>query len=185
MSVGAGPVQGEAADDVVASGRRVLLRTPRPADAPLLLAAVQRSRRLHAPWVSPPATPQAYSRFLEQLQLPQNHGWLVVHRRSGELAGVINLTNIVMGVFRSGYLGYYAFEGHARQGLMGEALRLVVRHAFGALHLHRLEANMQPGNLASIALVRRAGFRQEGYSPRYLKIGGRWRDHERWALVKR
>jgi ribosomal-protein-alanine N-acetyltransferase len=66
---------------------------------------------------------------------------------------------------------------------MREALRATIRHAFGTLKLHRLEANIQPGNVASIALARSCGFSKEGYSPRYLKIGGRWRDHERWAMV--
>ena len=72
---------------------------------------------------------------------------------------------------------------YARRGYMTEALALVLRRAFGPLRLHRVEANIQPGNRASIALVRRAGFRREGLSRRYLKIGGRWRDHERWALT--
>jgi ribosomal-protein-alanine N-acetyltransferase len=65
---------------------------------------------------------------------------------------------------------------------MREGLELVLARAFTELRLHRLEANIQPGNHASIALVRGAGFVREGYSERYLKIGGRWRDHERWAL---
>ena len=66
---------------------------------------------------------------------------------------------------------------------MSEGLGLLLRLAFRRLRLHRLEANIQPGNAQSIALVRRAGFRREGLSPRYLKIGGRWRDHERWAIT--
>jgi ribosomal-protein-alanine N-acetyltransferase len=96
----------------------------------------------------------------------------------------VNLNEIVRGAFRSAYLGYYSFTPHAGHGYMAEGLRLVLRHAFRGLGLHRLEANIQPGNRASRALVRGLGFRREGFSPRYLKIGGRWRDHERWAIVR-
>jgi ribosomal-protein-alanine N-acetyltransferase len=68
------------------------------------------------------------------------------------------------------------------RGLMTEAVQLATAHAF-ALGLHRVEANIQPGNLRSIALVERLGFRLEGFSPRYLRMGGEWRDHKRWALL--
>jgi ribosomal-protein-alanine N-acetyltransferase len=54
---------------------------------------------------------------------------------------------------------------------------------FGDLGLHRVEANIQPGNTRSIGLVQRLGFEKEGFSRRYLKVGGEWRDHERWALL--
>jgi RimJ/RimL family protein N-acetyltransferase len=66
---------------------------------------------------------------------------------------------------------------------MSEALPLALGQAFRRLKLHRVEANVQPGNRASLRVIRRLGFRREGYSPRCLKLGGRWRDHERWALL--
>jgi ribosomal-protein-alanine N-acetyltransferase len=66
---------------------------------------------------------------------------------------------------------------------MSAAMPLVLSHVFNRLKLHRLEANIQPSNHRSILLVRRAGFSREGYSRKYLRICGRWRDHERWALL--
>jgi ribosomal-protein-alanine N-acetyltransferase len=92
------------------------------------------------------------------------------------------VSEIVRGALQSGFLGYGGVAGYAGCGYMSEAVELVVRDAFRRLRLHRLEANIQPGNAASIALARRCGFEKEGFSPRYLKVGGRWRDHERWAI---
>lgn len=160
----------------------VLIRPPVPADQREFLAAVRRSRALHRPWATAPDTPARFRAWLAKMTPPSNHAFLVCRRQDAAIAGVINLSNVVHGAFRSGYLGYYAFAGFERQGLMRQGLQAVVRHAFRTLRLHRLEANLQPGNAASQALVRSCGFVQEGYSPRYLKIGGRWRDHERWAL---
>jgi len=161
----------------------IQLRHPVLADQREFLASVRTSRPLHHPWTSAPSTPALFRAYLERMALPGNCAFLVCRRDSGRIVGVINISNIVLGLFRSGYLGYYAFAGHARQGLMREGLKAVMRHAFKSLKLHRLEANIQPGNAASIALVRSCGFSKEGYSPRYLKIGGRWRDHERWAIL--
>ena len=90
---------------------------------------------------------------------------------------------IVRGDFQGAYIGYYLFVPHTGKGYMLEGLRLVLERAFRELALHRVEANIQPGNVRSLRLVKRLGFRREGFSPRYLKIGGRWRDHERWALL--
>jgi [ribosomal protein S5]-alanine N-acetyltransferase len=164
---------------------RVKIAPLTAADGPEFIAAAAASRRLHAPWVAPPLTLAAYQAKLERLQPPVNYGFAIRRGDTGSLAGCAEITNTVRGVFLSAYLAYYAFAGHERQGLMTEGIALVARHAFTALRLHRLEANIQPGNLPSIALVRACGFAREGFSPKYLKIGGRWRDHERWALLAR
>lgn len=152
-------------------------------DSRLFLAAVRASYVFHHPWVAAPDTPAKFRAYVRRMAPPANYGFLICRRDTGALVGVINLTNIVHGLFQSGYLGFYAFAGNERQGLMRQGLQAVVRHAFKSLKLHRLEANIQPGNAASIALVSSCGFRREGYSPRYLKVAGRWRDHERWAIL--
>jgi len=163
--------------------RRVILRRPLPSDHKAFLAAVRKSRRIHHRWVHAPSTPGEYRAYLLRLDQRVNWGWLVCLKATGEPAGVVNISNAVRGSFHSAYLSYYVFAGNERRGLMREALLAALRVAFVTLKLHRLEANIQPGNAASIALVRSCGFRKEGFSPRYLKIGGRWRDHERWAIL--
>lgn len=146
------------------------------------LAAVKRSHKLHGHWAAPPRTAKAFNKSLESLGSTARVGYWVL-TESGELAGVININEIVRGSFRSGYLGYYAFAPHNGRGYMTTGLRAVVSRAFRQLRLHRLEANIQPNNEASRRLVKRLGFKLEGFSPRYLKIAGKWRDHERWALT--
>ena len=96
--------------------------------------------------------------------------------------GVCNLSQIFLGNFKSAYLGYWIGAIFAGQGYMTEALDLALSYAFETLRLHRVEANIQPENGDSKALVMRIGFRMEGFSPRYLKVAGRWQDHERWAI---
>lgn len=66
---------------------------------------------------------------------------------------------------------------------MSAGLKLVLKKVFNELQLHRLEANIQPENMTSIWLVKKNGFRYEGFSPRYLKINNIWCGHERWAMT--
>lgn len=169
-------------------GGRVGLRPLRPADGAEFTARARESRELHHPWLSPPATAAAYQAYTAPPTAgagAAKAGLLVCERESGAIAGFVNVNNIVLGAFRCGVLGYGAFAHAAGRGLMREALGLAVGHAFAAdgLALHRLEANIQPGNTASIALVRGLGFRLEGLSPDFLHVDGAWRDHERWAIT--
>ena len=108
---------------------------------------------------------------------------LIVRREDGRLLGGINVSQFVMGPYRSAYLGYWIGQPFVRRGYMTEALQLALRRSFAQLGLHRVEANILLRNAPSRALVERAGFNLEGLSRRHLKIGGRWQDHERWALL--
>jgi ribosomal-protein-alanine N-acetyltransferase len=163
---------------------RVYLRKPAWRDRHEFLAMVRESRAFHRGWVSPSASSVAYAASLQRQRRGTHVGFLARRIDDGALVGVVNLNEIVRGTFQAAYLGYYASAPFSGQGYMREAVALAIDRAFGALRLHRLEANIQPANERSIALVRSLGFRREGFSPRYLKIAGRWRDHERWALLR-
>lgn len=164
------------------TGPRVILRRPWEGDEEAFLAAARRSRTLHRGLAQPPTSRVAFARWLAR-QAPAQQLHLICRKDDGALCGVMNVTEIVRGPLRGANLGYYAFAPLAGQGYMREGLELVLAQAFGPLDLHRLEANVQPDNRASLALVLRAGFRVEGFSPRFLKIGGRWRDHVRTAIT--
>ena len=161
---------------------RVELRTPAPADRGEFLAAMRASRKFHRPWLASPITDEAFDNLLARVRHDQFEAMLVCRREDGAIVGFINLNDIVRGSFQSAFLGYGAVAAYAGRGYMSEGLELVLARSFGELRLHRLEANIQPGNSASIALVTRAGFVCEGSSERYLKIGGRWRDHDHWVM---
>ena len=148
-----------------------------------LLALAASSRELHAPWIAPPMTPHMFKIYLRRTQRDDHCGFAVCRREDHAIVGVINVNNIVRGSFLSASLGYYAGKAHAGKGYMREGLLQVKAHLFGELGLHRLEANVQPGNAASIALVRSCGFVFEGLSRRFMFINGAWRDHERWAAI--
>ncbi|MBT2444256.1 GNAT family N-acetyltransferase [Streptomyces sp. ISL-36] len=172
-------------DRYVTAGPRVGLRPYSLDDAEEFTTRVRESRALHRPWLFPPDRREAYESYARALiEGLDRVGFLVCERaEGGRLAGFVNINNIVRGAFLSGVLGYGAFAHAAGRGLLTEALGLVLPYAFGPLGLHRLEANIQPGNAASRALVRRARFRLEGFSPALLFIDGAWRDHERWAIT--
>ena len=168
---------------VLERGERVHIHAPGVRDRDEYLTLVRRSRTLQRGWISPPRTPDAFAAWLARLRAGRHAGFLLRRNADGVLFGAVNVNEIVRGSLQSAYLGYWIGAPFARQGSMSEGLALVLRRAFGPLRLHRLEANVQPANVASAALLRRLGFRQEGRSRRYLKVAGRWRDHDRFALL--
>ena len=177
--------------NALAVGPRVYLRRPGKRDVAAFIAAARLSDRLHRGWVQAPSTGPGFAAYLRRFAGSKSRrpatashiGVVVCKLDDDALIGVFNFSEIVRGAFESCYLGYYAFAPHAGQGYMSEGLGLALALAFDRLGLHRVEANVQPTNRPSVSLVRRAGFTREGFSRRYVKIAGRWRDHERWAML--
>ena len=169
------------------TGVNVYLRPPRLSDAVAFRAGVRASAALHRGWTSAPETPARFARFVQRYagrgKLPKHAGFLVFRREDDALVGVYNFSEIVRGAFQSAFLGYFAFAPLAGQGLMTEGLAAALDIAFRKLKLHRVEVNIQPTNARSLALATRLGFTREGYSRRYVKISGRWRDHVRFAML--
>ncbi len=164
-------------------GTRVMLLPAARRDRADFVAAMRASADLHQPWISPPLDDDAFDAVLERAR-GESFEFLLVRRRSdGAIAGYFDVSQIIRGPLQSAFLGYGGVAALSGQGYMREGLRLLLRHAFDELRLHRLEANIQPGNVPSLRLAERAGFRREGYSPRFLFVSGAWRDHERWAIT--
>ena len=163
-------------------GRVVYIRAPKPQDREEFISLNRASVDFYKGLTSPTMSQQQYTTYLSRCKQADFEGFLVCKIEDDAIVGSINLSQIFRGGFNSAYLGYQIGAPFAGRGYMSEALQLVLSYAFNDMKLHRLEANIQPHNTASIAMVKRAGFTNEGYSQRYLKISGRWRDHQRWAI---
>ncbi len=170
-------------------GQRAILRHPIADDRDEFLALRAASRELHEPWEpipvdgSDPVSNPAFERFVAASNTPTDQRHLICRASDGAIVGYVGLSQISMGAFCSCYMGYWVGKPYVRRGYASEGIALCLERAFTQLGLHRVEANIIPQNTASLAAAEKCGFRKEGYSPRYLKIAGRWQDHERWALT--
>ena len=141
------------------------------------------SRSFHSTHARPPTTRKAFNDYLARARDPRFAAFLVCRAVDGAIAGVINLSQIERHDYQNAHLGYYVAAEFSGKGYMTEGLALVLGHAFTKLRLHRIEANIMPANKRSSRLVERCGLRQEGLSPRMIRLDGRWRDHQRWAIT--
>ena len=146
-----------------------------------------RNKEFHQPWVYIPEDARYFDFYLNHIKEGKIQGFFVFtnERKTSDqkFVGVINLNNIRLNPYGSASLGYYCDETMAGKGYVKEALVLVLKYAFENLHLNRVEANIQPGNIESLGLVKSLGFVKEGFSRKYLMINSRYQDHERWAYL--
>lgn len=166
-----------------ASGSRLSLRKIKYADEPAFLKLAKENHAFHLPWIYVPHRKKSFAAYVKEMRTKENLAYLVVRKDTDELVGVVELRDIYLGDFSNAYACWYAFAKQTGQGFMHSALLEIIQIAFNKLGLHRLEANIQPENKPSIILAKACGFKKEGYSPKFLRKNGEWRDHERWAIL--
>jgi ribosomal-protein-alanine N-acetyltransferase len=164
-------------------GKKVILRYVTIDDFEEMLVLFEESRKFYKGLVDTPDTIDKFAAYVERNDSETNECF-VICREDGKIVGTINLSQIFRKGFQNAYLGYSLGVNYTGKGFMTEAVELILRFAFKELKLHRVEANVQPENLPSINVLRRCGFTKEGFSRKYLKIAGRWRDHERFAIIR-
>ncbi|MFN2588791.1 MAG: GNAT family N-acetyltransferase [Actinomycetota bacterium] len=159
-------------------------------DAQEMVAVLQRNRAFLAPFepVRPEADftlagQRAALRALEDARAAGTTYGFAIRTASGELVGMITLSQVFRKSFQSCYLGYWVAEEHNGRGFATRAVELAVDHAFDDLALHRVQANVMTKNPRSARVLQKAGFRREGLALRYLQIAGRWEDHDMYAVT--
>ncbi len=169
----------------VLRGERVSLRLPSLRDHAAWAALRLQSRTFLERW-EPPWPPDALDRaaFRRRVRRGQDEArmstafaFLVFRHEDDRLVGGIALSDIRRGIAQSGDIGYWTGAPFASRGYMTDALRTVVDFAFEDLRLNRVAAACLPENGASRAVLRKAGFREEGVARAYLNINGRFADH--------
>ncbi|MCH8155510.1 MAG: GNAT family N-acetyltransferase [Proteobacteria bacterium] len=171
---------------------RVYLRFPVQRDWRNWAALRAESRDFLAPWEPTWAydalTRGAFRRRLKMYKAEMRQGvtysFLILRRVDDVLLGGITLSNLRRGVAQSATLGYWIGSPHGNQGYMTDSLAAILEFAFSRIGLHRVEAACLPANEASRRLLLRSGFREEGYAREFLRISGRWQDHQLFAILR-
>ena len=166
------------------SSKKVYLRHPEPEDCDPLIDLYLSSRRHFHGFARSAFNQENFDQMLVDAAKGSNEYFVICRVEDKAIVGTVNLSQIFRKAFQNAYLGYQLFAGYTGHGYMTDAVAVAVQYAFNELRLHRIEANVQPSNKPSIRVLQRNGFAKEGFSRRYLKINGRWRDHERWAILK-
>ncbi|MCO6009878.1 GNAT family N-acetyltransferase [Actinoallomurus purpureus] len=181
------PPSGDAcarANGVSLPGGRVDLRRISAEDRCRFTELAAASSELHRPWISLPITPDGFDRYLARFDQDTAVGFVVCLRGNPtDLVGFVTIKRIEYAPYWKGVLGYGAFVPWHGRGYMTEGVALAVRYGFERLGLHRLEADIEPENMVAQNLAENVGLRREGFSPGLIRIGGVWRDFERWAII--
>jgi ribosomal-protein-alanine N-acetyltransferase len=169
----------------------VYLRVPQMSDYVEWAELRAASRDFLTPWeptwprddLTKAAFRRRIRRYLKDLREDKAYPFFLFRAEDDRFVGGLTLSNIRRGVAQACSIGYWVGKPYSRHGFMTAAVKAVGPYVFDTLGLHRLEATCIPDNLASIRLLEKCGFQEEGFAREYLLINGAWRDHKLFALL--
>lgn len=182
---------GKGSNQNALQGERVYLREPEIGDFDEWADLRQRSRAYLEKW-EPTWASDEFSRFAfrhririyaQRARDDEGFAFFIFDKQSNQLLGGLTLSHVRRGVSQSATLGYWIGEQHAGKGLMKDALRTLLGVAGQRFGFHRLEAACLPHNERSSHLLLKCGFELEGFAKSYVKIAGRWEDHQLFGKV--
>ncbi len=177
---------------ITIEGDGLFLRPPQSSDYPAWAELRTRSREHLTPWepvwARDDLTKSAYRRrlrhYASEARADLGHAFFIFDAETDQLTGGVSLSNVRRGVSQAATLGYWLGLPHTGRGVMTKAVQTLLPIAFQSLGLHRLDAAVQPANTASVRVLEKNGFQQEGLAREYLKINGAWQDHLLFGLLK-
>ncbi|MDF2522550.1 MAG: Ribosomal-protein-alanine N-acetyltransferase [Clostridiales bacterium] len=171
---------------------RLILKVLEPSDAPMVLDYYMQNKDFLSEW-EPLRNNEFYTLEFHEKQLLSDFEsfengnslrfWIFLKDNNEKVIGSFAISNIIRGAFQSCHLGYKLDGAEIRKGYMTEALLKGIQIAFEEYKLHRIEANVMPKNKASLRVVEKLGFYNEGLAYKYLKINNKWEDHIHMVLL--
>lgn len=104
------------------------------------------------------------------------------NKNSNEIIGCVSFTNINTATL-SCSIGYKIAHKYTNHGYGKKMVAMALGAIVSDFHIHRVEAYIHPDNLYSIKLCQSLGFIPEGTAHAYVRIGGQWLDHLRYAYI--
>jgi len=164
---------------------RLLLRPPTRKDAAIMADFLTRNKEFFGPWEIERDESYYSSGGQRKRMIMAASAWkaenrflfLILRKADEKLIGSVHFLNVIRGSFQSCQLSYKLDEDKNNNGYMTEALIPAVKFIFEKQKLHRIEANVMPGNGSSLRILEKLGFEREGVARKYLKINGAWEDH--------
>jgi Acetyltransferases, including N-acetylases of ribosomal proteins len=127
-------------------------------------------------------TKEVLGQMIDNVTNNEAIAWVITIKTTGAVVGTIGLWQIDK-YHHKGEIGYMSFKRYWNKGIISEALKPVVDYGFRVMKLHRIEGEIEPGNIASGKVLEKLGFEREAYYKEDYYFEGKFFDSARYGLI--